>query len=163
VLGGASIGLAAWILSGLAQWVRMDVRAIGIFVFSALALAREFQLIGFPLPERSRQVPQSIFWTRSMPALRFGVELGTGVRTHVTSTAPYLVLLAVVLLVRPPGLALVTGASFGLGRAFMAVSRAASVDGGAWDRRLAERLGWLAPACATVSALALAWASAVAL
>lgn len=86
--------------------------------------------------------------------------MGTGVRTYVTSTAPYFVLLALVLLVASPPLAVGIGASFGLGRALMAVERSLSFDGREWDQRLGARVAWVAPACSSSSALALAWAAA---
>ena len=162
--GGLAAGLGAWILSGLVRGVPPDARAATVIGLVALGMARELGLVRFALPERSRQVPQSIFWSGSIsPALRFGLELGTGVRTHITSTAPYLLLAGVVLLVDGAVLALTAGAAFGLGRAFMALSRAASRDADEWDARLYRRIGWLARACTGVCASALVFVSAAAL
>ena len=50
-------------------------------------------------------------------AFRFGFELGTGVRTYIPSTAPYILLLVIVATNPPLGLALAAGLGFGVGRA----------------------------------------------
>jgi hypothetical protein len=83
-------------------------------------------------------------------SFRFGVELGTGWLTYVTSILPYVLLGAVVLLHLPFRLAICAGVGFGMGRAAMALLRLLDPDGEAWDRRMAEAAPWLAPACSLV-------------
>ncbi len=65
-------------------------------------------------------------------ALRFGFEMGTGIRTHMPSNLPYLPLGAVLLVSSWPA-ALACGLGFGVGRAAMALGRHHSGDGTWWD------------------------------
>lgn len=54
------------------------------------------------LPSARRQVPQTtVDGGSKFGMLRFGLEMGSGVRTYMTSTAPYMVLVA--LAIRAPG------------------------------------------------------------
>ena len=66
----------------------------------------------------------------------FGFELGTGARTYLPATAPYLVALAVLILGNSivPGLAI--GAAFGLSRGLVVVDRALHKDPDRWDSAL---------------------------
>lgn len=85
------------------------------------------------LPHRRAQVPSTVIASGGdAGALRFGFEMGSGVRTHMPSNLPYLPLMAVLLVSTWPA-ALVTGLGFGLGRAAMALGRYYSRDGSWWD------------------------------
>jgi hypothetical protein len=99
-----------------------------------------------PLPQATRQVPRTIFQNPVLAAsFRFGFELGSGLFTYVTTTLPYLVLVALLLLTPGYETALGVGAAFGLGRALTPVSRWFSGQGTSWDRRMDERTPLLAP------------------
>jgi hypothetical protein len=72
----------------------------------------------WPLPESRRQIPSEVFLNGPQRgAARFGFELGTGVRTYVTSPAPYLVLAVVVFCHLSALHAFLIGTGFGLARA----------------------------------------------
>lgn len=127
---GASSGalvsaVVAWFLSGLFEPVPVTARAALLILGSAaIWLVKDGPLSGARrLPEARRQIPAEVFGGNLVrAAYRFGFELGTGVRTFVTSPAPY-VLLLVVLLARPTLLgAIAIGFGFGIGRAMPLVA-----------------------------------------
>jgi hypothetical protein len=68
-------------------------------------------------------------------ALQFGFEMGTGVRTFMTSGLPHLLAVALLLLSGVPE-AVLAGLAFGAGRAWMTLSRLWSGDTDAWDAGL---------------------------
>jgi hypothetical protein len=139
IAGGAASGLGAGVLSGIAQ-VLPDALRVALVVLLALAvIARDFRIVPIELPQNARQVPQSIFGRgRERAALRFGFELGTGLRTYATSSAPHLLALTTLLFAPGLGVALAAGASFGAGRAAMPVLRRWSRDAAGWDQRMAR-------------------------
>lgn len=82
-----------------------------------LGVARDAGLVTLRLPQNARQVPQDVLQRDLVRgALQFGFELGTGVRTYVSASLPYVAALAV-LLANDVGTALLTGLGFALGRA----------------------------------------------
>lgn len=89
------------------------------------------------LPQNRRQVPVWIVREGNRAgALQFGYEMGTGLRTFMTSGLPHLALLSVLLLGswwQP----LACGAAFGAGRAAMTLTRYHHGDADHWDARLA--------------------------
>jgi hypothetical protein len=85
--------------------------------------------------------------------LQFGFELGTGMRTFVTATAPYVVGCALLLVVASPPTAFVIGIAFGAGRFLMPLARYFSVSEDIWDEALARSGIWLLPALSVLSAL----------
>lgn len=104
------------------------VLAVAVFV-----LAGECGLHRVTLPHRRAQVPATVISSGGdAGALRFGFEMGCGMRTHMPSNLPYLPLVAVLLMSTWPA-ALATGLGFGLGRAVMALGRHYSRDGTWWD------------------------------
>lgn len=118
--GAGLTTVAAWLLSGFAAPLPTPVRvalvALGaIFVW----LVKEGPLGRYvTLPEAHRQIPSEVF--RNGPlrgAYRFGLELGTGVRTYTPSPAVYVLLLTVLLGQLTLCAALLIAAGFGLGRA----------------------------------------------
>lgn len=116
---------------------------VGLIVAVALfVLAGECGLHRVTLPHRRAQVPSTVIAAGGdAGALRFGFEMGCGVRTHMPSNLPYLPLMAV-LLVGSWAAAVAVGLGFGLGRAAMALGRHHSRDTPWWDRQwqLHERL-----------------------
>jgi hypothetical protein len=158
VLGALLSALVLWVVSGLATPVPAPVR-YGIVVAVAVAgVLRDAGLVRFPLPQNARQVPQTVLTGDvARGSLRFGFEMGTGVRTYVSATVPY-VLVAALLLTGPSFVtAVATGAGFGLGRALTPTARYASRDGETWDAVLHRHL----PTIKVVSGLAVAVALAV--
>lgn len=109
---------------------------IGLIVAVALfVLAGECGLHRVTLPHRRAQVPSTVIGAGGdAGALRFGFEMGCGVRTHMPSNLPYLPLMAV-LLVGGWAAAAATGLGFGLGRAAMALGHHHSRDAPGWDRQ----------------------------
>lgn len=124
-----------------------------LLAVATLVLLREFNLLRISLPQNSRQVPQRI--TSAGPrfgALQFGFEMGTGMRTFMTSSAPYL-LLACIALSADPVAFFVAGMSFGFGRALMTISRNASSDQQIWDSKLSITDGAIRRILAVASVL----------
>lgn len=111
------------LLSGLlGALVAQPARVGAAVVITVLMLARELNLVRFPMPQNQRLIPNTTF--RLGPFLgsfQFGMELGSGVRTYVTSSLPY-ALLAVIALVAPPGAAFLGAVGFALGRLVMTSS-----------------------------------------
>ncbi|MDQ3785896.1 MAG: hypothetical protein M3422_01460 [Actinomycetota bacterium] len=158
MLGALLSALVLWVVSGLATPVPEPVR-YGVVVAVAVAgVLRDAGLVRFPLPQNARQVPQTVLTGDvARGSLQFGFEMGTGVRTYVSSTVPY-VLVAALLLTGPSFVtAVATGVGFGLGRALTPTARYASRDGETWDVVLHRHL----PAIKVVSGLAVAAALAV--
>jgi hypothetical protein len=91
----------------------------------------------------------------------FGFELGTGLRTFVTSRAPYVV--AGVLLLG--GLsaieALAVGTGFGGGRALMALTRSWHHHADDWDRVLERTYGRLKVTATALVGCAAVWLAVV--
>jgi hypothetical protein len=160
VLGGVVSALVLWLLSGLAAPVPADWRLGAVVVIAVAGVLREVGALRLRLPQNTRQVPQDVL-QRSLVrgALQFGFELGTGVRTYVSSTAPYV--LAAALLLAAPSLwaAVLTGAGFGLGRAATPLVRYASGIGDRWDALMQARLRLISVgACVVIAALLVALA-----
>jgi hypothetical protein len=159
--GGLVTATAIVLVSGLTGWIPVSMRVVMALVGAAILLARDLGILTFPLVESRRQIPREVFNRGPIRAgLHFGFELGTGVRTHVPSSAPYVVLVALVLLSPPVPAVLGAGAAFGLGRAMLVwrwpKPSSASCDG--WSALLHRRGSWLVPVstalcCAVVSVL----------
>ena len=127
--------------------VRLAVLAVAAVV---LALA-EFGLVRLPLPQNGRQVPEWVIDAGGrVGAVQFGFEMGTGVRTFMTSGLPHLLAVAVLLLGDPP-VVLAAGLGFGAGRAWMTLSRLWSGDPDRWDADLRR---WLRPLRAVLAVAA---------
>jgi len=154
ILGGVTTALVAVVVSGLASPVP-TVWAMGLIAaFGIAATLRDMGVVSFSLPQNARQVPQEVFaFGHSRGAFQFGYEMGTGVRTYVTSTAPFVVLLGVILLVDGALVAVVAGFGFGLGRAMMPLARYISEQRHPWDLRLKSHLRWIVPASTFVCSI----------
>jgi hypothetical protein len=76
------------------------------------------------LPEARRQIPAQVFGGSLVRgAHRFGLELGTGMRTYVPSAAPYVLLLFLVVGRPTLAAALLAGVGFGVARAVPLAAR----------------------------------------
>jgi hypothetical protein len=141
VLGALVSALVLFVVSGLFTPVPEVVRHVLVVALAVAGVLRDAGVVSFPLPQNARQVPQDVL-TRDVArgSLQFGFEMGTGVRTYVSATVPY-VLVAALLLTAPGVLtAAATGIGFGLGRAITPTARHGSADGELWDDALYARL-----------------------
>lgn len=152
-LGGCASALVIWVLSGLVA-ARPDALALAVVVAVAVAAtAREIGILHFPLPQRRRQVPQSVFHNaRHAAALQFGLEMGTGVMTYTTAAAPYVLATMLLMISGSWQFAVVTGVGFGFGRAMMPLARYVSGVGDSWDDRLRYQATFIALACTVACA-----------
>jgi len=161
-LGASGTAGVLWLLGGLTSPVPDSVARAVLLGGVALLLLREFGLLPLPLPENRRLVPQAVLHKPGLrPALIFGIELGTGVRTYVPAVAPYLLALAILLLGPDWTMVLLVALGFALGRAVMPMARLLSGEPEAWDGLLERRLrlALLTRASATVTAVAVVWAA----
>lgn len=133
--------LVLFVVSGLATPVPAPVRYGIVVAFSVAGVLRDLGVVRFPLPQNARQVPRTVLTDDvARGSLRFGFEMGTGVRTYVSSTVPYVLVVALVLSAPGLGAAVAAGVGFGLGRAFTPAARYAGGDGEAWDDALHTHL-----------------------
>jgi hypothetical protein len=140
LLGGTLSATVLWLLSGLAAPVPGAVRTGAILAVAILGVLREAGWIRVPLPQNARQIPQEVLRNRvRRGALQFGFELGTGVRTFVSASAPYVVALGLLLAHQGPVTTILTGTGFGAGRAVTAAIRYASRHD-EWDDRRITRM-----------------------
>ncbi|MEU4565283.1 hypothetical protein [Micromonospora sp. NPDC023956] len=129
------------LLSGLSAPLPPSVRYAGIVVVAVLGLLRQLGLVSIRLPQNARQVPQDVMQRNPRRgALQFGFEMGTGVRTYVSSSAPYVLAAALLLAGQRLDVVLLTGAGFGVGRALTPLTRRAAGSGDRWDTDLRVRL-----------------------
>lgn len=143
ILGGILTASVLWALSGLAAPIEPDVRHIALIVIAGAGALREAKLLHIPLPQNARQIPQDVLQIRPrLGAMQFGFELGTGVRTYVSSSAPYVLALGLVLSHLHVGTAVAVGAAFGLGRALSAAMQYWSRHP-SWNAHVATRLPWI--------------------
>ncbi|MEW2358600.1 hypothetical protein [Spirillospora sp. NPDC029432] len=156
LLGGTLSAAAVWLLSGLTAPVPAPARTAAILAVAVLGAAREFGLAPIPLPQNARQIPQEVLQFRMRRgSLQFGFELGTGVRTYVSASAPYVLGLGLLLSRQPLLPTLLAGAAFGLGRALSAALTYAAKDPHR-DTAVALRLPWITRTAALTTPLALA-------
>ena len=152
--GGLTVGFAA----GLVGAVVPSSEIAALWLLSSLAVFLFLDDLGWirlPLPQNARQVPRTIERRGSLvAAFQFGFEMGTGMRTYVTASAPYFLLGAVILLV-DLGTAVLAGVGFGVGRATMTSLRFLSGDVEAWAAALALRLRFVSLTCLALTVLVL--------
>ncbi len=133
VAGGVLSAAGIVVLGSLLRPLVPPAPGWGLVAAAFVALAaREVGLVRFAMPQNARLVPETVF--RHGPfwgPFEFGLEMGTGMRTYVTSGLPYVVLLAIALLA-PWQAALVAGVGFGLGR-FVMTSASLRLATGEWD------------------------------
>jgi hypothetical protein len=140
IAGGLLSGLVLGLLSGLSAPLPHPWRYAGMVAVAVLGLLRELDLAPIRLPQNARQVPQDVL-QRSLRrgALQFGFELGTGVRTYVSASAPYVLAVALLLGGQHLHVAMLAGVGFGVGRAFTPLARRAAGTSDRWDADLRVR------------------------
>ncbi len=158
LLTGGMLSAAVIVVVGsLIRWIAPPVVWAVVVVLAFVVLAvREVGMISFPMPQNARLVPESVFrHGRFWGPYEFGMEMGTGVRTYVTSGLPYVVILAVGLLAGwGPGL--VAGLGFGLGRTVMLLSTLRYGSEADWDIAFDDSAGTIHTVLLSGFALALA-------
>ena len=137
LLAGASAsGVVVWVLSGLLSPLPHAARALLVAACVVAAVARDLRLIAFTLPENRRLVPERVFEHGvGRGALQFGFEMGTGVRTYVPSTTPYLLVIALTMLGAGPSSIALAALGFSTGRASVPWLRTVFLDPVQWERR----------------------------
>ena len=119
-IGALATSLVVWVLSGFTEPLGEGLRAVLLIAGAVFfLLCKHGPLAGVVnLPESRRQIPAEVFGGSLLRgAYRFGLELGTGVRTYVPSPAPYILLLTVFLGRLTLADAILVGLGFGVGRA----------------------------------------------
>jgi hypothetical protein len=132
--GAMAAGSMLWIASGLLRPIHPTGRLFVLGAVGVLVLLRDSKILHLHLPENRRQVPQSIFargpgWA----AAQFGFEMGTGARTYVTATSPYLLASFILLLAPNFSQTLAAASGFGIARGILPMTRWLSQDAAAWD------------------------------
>lgn len=131
ILGASATSAALLVGHGLVSPLPSPVLgAVGLAVLVVLA-GQTAGVWHVPLPQNARQIPRTNFLRpASTAAFWFGFELGTGVRTYLTTAAPY-ALAVTVLVASPEGMAAgaawaaIAAVSFGIGRSFIVASQVA--------------------------------------
>ncbi|MFI2781320.1 hypothetical protein [Streptomyces sp. ALB3] len=153
--GGVVTAGVLWLLSGLFTPLPAGVRQGLVVTVALLAALRDAGRMPLRLPQNARQIPQDVLRRHlARGALQFGFELGTGVRTYVSASAPYALVVAVLLSGGSYAPALAAGLGFGAGRALTPALRRLSGDGERWDGRLAGRLSGMTVVCSVLIAAA---------
>lgn len=155
LLGGTLSATVLWLLSGLAAPLPGPVRVAATLAVAVAGVAREAGLLRLRLPQNARQIPREVLQRNvRRGALQFGFELGTGVRTYVSASAPYVVAAGLLLAHQGPLATVLVGTAFGAGRAVTATVRYASRHD-EWDDRRVIRMPLLANAIGVAVLLAL--------
>ncbi|WP_084000651.1 hypothetical protein [Actinomadura kijaniata] len=161
LLGGVLSGAVVWVLSGLAAPLPDTARTVSILLVAAVGVARELGWVTVPLPQNARQIPQEVLQFRlRRGALQFGFEMGTGVRTYVSASAPYVLALGLLLSHQGLGACLAVGAAFGAGRALSSALTFWARDPDR-DAAIGARMPWIRNATALTALTALALLSAL--
>jgi hypothetical protein len=126
--------LALWVPSGFVDPLPGNWRVMLLASVAVLTIMRDWGIVHLRLPENRRQVPQTVFAQRPYrAALQFGFEMGTGVRTYLTATSPYLLAFFIVFAVPDLAGVLTAGAGFGIGRGILPSMRHLAPDEHEWD------------------------------
>ena len=84
MLGAVLSALVLWVVSGLAAPAPETVRSVVVVALAVTGVLRDAGLVRFPLPQNARQVPREVLTDNvARGSLRFGFEMGTGVRTSL--------------------------------------------------------------------------------
>jgi hypothetical protein len=161
LVGALTTTLSLWIVSGLLSAMPIGVGGILLAAAALAGALRDWNLVTFSLPENKRLVPKSVFRNRPVrAAAQFGFELGTGVRTYMPATSPYVLALAILFVAHDFYLALLVGGGFAAGRAVVPWLSFTSAQPTEWDHALAARTSWV---LRVSSATVLIWAVGLAL
>jgi hypothetical protein len=134
LLGGLGVGVGIsaihavlfswWVPQSAAPW-------IGVAVVLLAALI-DLRVLSVRLPQNARQVPERVQLAGPRyGALQFGAEMGTGLRTFMTSALPHAVALCVILAVPTPA-SIAAGVGFASGRVLVPLARAVPGNDPEW-------------------------------
>lgn len=136
--GAACSALVLWLLSGLLEPFGPTLRGVLLVGLGLAAVARDFGLLPVELPQSARQIPREVLALGPLlGAFRFAFELGTGVRTFLTGSAPYVLAAAILLLGPDVGTVMCASAGLAIGRT-LPVIQALGECSSAWDSTLAR-------------------------
>lgn len=153
ILGASLTAAVLLVLSGFASPLSDTASGVILLVAVGLLTARSLGWVRFPLPQNERQIEREAFQRRpGMAAFRFAFQLGTSVRTYVTTVAPYAAALLLVL-AAPSDLGPAVGAAALLALGF-GVGRSTIVVGQIWRHTIIVEHAALARACACYLTLA---------
>ncbi len=145
IVGAAASAAVLAVISSALVWASStlpeQVRVGSLAAVGTLAVARDLGWVRFRLPENRRQIPREVFGSGVVAGTaRFGFELGTGVRTYMSASAPYLLAVLIVMLGNAAWvIAFPIAMGFGIGRA---VGPAIHAFGWSSDwRGLMQRIG----------------------
>ena len=160
-IAGATLTSAVLlVLSGFASPLSDTASGIILAIAVALLTARSLGWIRFPLPQNARQIEREAFQQRpGVAALRFAFQLGTSVRTYITTVAPYAA--ALLLIFAAPselGPAVAAAALLALG---FGIGRSTIVVGQIWRNTVIVEHALLARKCACYLTLAVVASVAV--
>jgi hypothetical protein len=154
--GGLCTALLLGLASGLVAPVPPAWRYAAVVGVALLGLLRDLGAVRIPLPQNARQVPQGVLRRHLLRgSFQFGFELGTGVRTFVSATSPYVLAVALLLVGQQLPVAVLAGLGFGAGRAATPVLRRLSGAAEVWDDDLRARLPMVKAMAAAVLLAAL--------
>ena len=125
VAGAFTTAAALILLNGLLSPIPVGLRATVAVAGLVLLALRVSGVLCLELAQRKYQIPRETFTQRPpRAAFRFAYELGTGVRTYITATAPYaLALVLALVLPSTLGAALLAAGcaavGYGLGRSLV--------------------------------------------
>lgn len=123
-----SVGVL-FVLSGLLSPMPGSARQVVAIGMVLILLLHALGVVCLDLPQRKYQIPRETFTDAPARAsFRFAFELGTGVRTYITSVSPY-ALAILILLGLPTGLGAAAAAAgsaavgYGIGRSIVVASQ----------------------------------------
>lgn len=124
VVGASATAVVAWVIGGFFEPVPERVRAMLGLGAVAVFASRDLGIISFPLPQRAAQIPQEVLFANpGRASIQFGFEFGSGLRTFVTTSMPYLLLFSLWMTQVSVVQYLAAAVGFGVGRSFLTVYR----------------------------------------
>jgi len=116
-LGGLASGFLVGLLAALLPFSPTPSSLLILIVLVVALVVYDLQADVVRLPQRRSLIPQDVFLhSRAEGFFRFGLEFGSGIRTFVTSSSPYIVLVALLGTTNDVRLCCAAGLAFGLGR-----------------------------------------------
>lgn len=130
---GCVAGALALSVSDIPTAVRSVIALTLILSISIVSLTGNLST----LPQHRRQIPETLPEENPVSgAFQFGFELGTMVRTHVTSCLPYILVVLVVFVGNGMLMAIVASIGVGLGRSSVIADRYRFSTSDAWSASL---------------------------
>lgn len=130
-VGGGLVGIASLFAAGLVSWASPLVKMLVLSMGSLALLVYDVSVDACQLPQRRRLIPERVWYGNpAISAARFGFEHGAVFRTYITAGAPYVFVLALILLDIGAWYIVLGGAAVGIGKGLTPLQYAiAGVDG----------------------------------